>query len=173
MVFSGYWESYFGYYAEPEDGGASIERTGEDRKQAVSRDQLAEREFRDLGTELRALTEGGKRVFVVLSNPAAMGYDPKRMISRWTALEVEKNREVSRVVFAPDEWIQSALAAMALRCGATVIDPVSYLCSGATYGTREDGRPVYRDDNHLRSSFAARRATYLEQVFASSASAEQ
>lgn len=161
VVFSAFWEIYFsdrqGHLATSVYRTAQAQQTGTD---------LADLEFSEFGASIRSLTGRGKRVFVILSNPAGNSYDPRRMISRLTGKPITANREVSVETFAPSRSLSSRLGLVAAQSGATVIDPFEYLCQGSVCRTTgENGAPLYKDGHHLRSSFAAQAATYIDQVF--------
>jgi hypothetical protein len=57
------------------------------------------------------------------------------------------------------------LRRIAARTGAVVIDPVEHLCDSVQCRVVDvEGRPIYKDDNHLRSSFVRDRATFMDVV---------
>jgi hypothetical protein len=52
-----------------------------------------------------------------------------------------------------------------VSAGAILIRTVDYLCNKAICpDTASDGRPIYRDDDHLGPNFVARHATYVDRV---------
>jgi hypothetical protein len=63
--------------------------------------------------------------------------------------------------FEPAKRIQPPidlrLRELAARSGAAVLDPADWLCSASSCPTADaDGRPLYKDESHLRASFARR-----------------
>jgi hypothetical protein len=106
----------------------------------------------------------GKRVFIILSNPASSLYNPEKMMSRITGA-IER-RDLDPKILETARPILDRLRAVSLRSGATVIDPVSYICTGPICKTtNQSGFPLYRDDDHLRSSYAAQYATFVDQIY--------
>jgi hypothetical protein len=168
VVFGGYWELYFGhqYDRSPKERTSGVYRTG-----GVERDRLdvgmasTELVFGDFEKSMGMLIGQGKSVFVLLSNPTDEAYDPRRMISRLT--NTVRFRNVDRDGYV--EAVRSVVDRVRLAAesvGATVIDPVPYMCGGSVCpNTTSDGRPLYRDSNHLRASYAAEVAVFVDRVF--------
>jgi len=163
VVFACFWESYFGY----ENGGnqvSKVYRTGEKARTARSSLTLAEKAAADFGNSVRDLRATGKRVFIILSNPTSRYYDPVKMLSRLTGhLEA---RDVERKAIEGARPILDRLRTAAQENGAEVIDPVPALCRGDVCATTEDGQPIYKDTHHFRASVSARRAGYIDRIFA-------
>ena len=54
--------------------------------------------------------------------------------------------------------IDEKLKRIAAEVGAEVIDPTEWLCTAKDCPTADEaGRPLYKDDTHLRASFARER----------------
>jgi hypothetical protein len=168
VVFGAYWEAYFGhrYDARPgELASAQLYRTGDaNRDPLVLAAASTEVMFQDFEESMRVLVGQGKDVFVLLSNPTGVAYDPTSMISRLT--NTVRRRDVNR-----DNFVEAVrpvidrIRMAAVRAGATVIDPLPYLCGGAVCRTTtHDGLPRYLDRDHLRSSYAADAAVFIDQV---------
>ncbi len=167
IVFSGYWELYFGYGDSSSVDSYRIYRTGGSSKTGLTKRsevQFSDSAFNELGSSIRTLKAHGKKVFVILSNPHSRLYDPRRMISRISALVDVRN--VKKETLENARPILERLTSVAVESGATVIDPVPYLCGGSICRTTsEDGLPLYKDGDHLRSSFAACHATFVDQIY--------
>src|SRR5712671_3522592 len=73
--------------------------------------------------------------------------------------QVDRARIVAQL-----EPVVSRLKRIARSTGATVIDPVDYLCDGNCPTLTNDGWPVYMDDNHLRPSFVRQHVTFLDAI---------
>ncbi|HSZ67651.1 MAG TPA: SGNH hydrolase domain-containing protein, partial [Xanthobacteraceae bacterium] len=59
--------------------------------------------------------------------------------------------------------INKILSAIAEQSGATLIDPIPYLCPQMHCPVFDaDGRPLYLDAAHLTRSYAIRAATYID-----------
>ena len=64
----------------------------------------------------------------------------------------------------------AAQDAAAAQCGVKILDPLPYLCyDGRCWGSK-DGRPIYRDDDHLSEYGNKLLVPMFKQVFATSAS---
>lgn len=162
IVFCAFWEAYFGYQVDG-DRVSNLYYTGEHPPIKRSAKELAALVFTDFGRSIKSLTAHGKRVFVILSNPTSNLYNPMNMLSRITGAMY--TRDLDRRALDTSRPILDLLRAVAVQSGATVIDPVPYMCRGPLCRTAEDGVPLYRDDNHLRSSYAKRYAVFVDQVY--------
>jgi hypothetical protein len=76
VVFGAYWEAYFGY-EEGGDRSSRVHFLGENSVNARSGVQLAELAFHDYELSIRSLHAHGKRVFIILLNPASADFDIK------------------------------------------------------------------------------------------------
>ena len=99
------------------------------------------------------LTAAGKRVVLVLSSPRGAAFDPKSAIGRdWTHLKINSPFRPTERLRQP---IDARLQQIAARTGASVLDPSDWLCGPKRCPTADDtGRPLYKDESHLRASFA-------------------
>ena len=127
-----------------------------------------DRAFAMLAQEFRRLSDSGKRVYVVLDNPVDSAFDPASMLrSRlpgFRATEPLTSVPRSRVV-ERSRVVNARLMEAARIGGATVIDPVDFLCGPTACPTvSNQGKPIYRDNNHMRASFVRERATYIDSV---------
>jgi hypothetical protein len=118
--------------------------------------------------DIAELMDSGRRVYLVLSNPVSGAFDPASMLPE--RLPGLGNRKMVRAVQLTDSTgdvsrTMSRLRAIAARTGATIIDPVAYLCKGSTCPTVDErGRPIYVDSHHMRAAFTRERITYLDQA---------
>jgi len=167
VVFGAFWESYLlGEFATNDSG---LDQT----RMSLELDSRAmQGAFEDLEEVVSRLVSGGRRVFIVLSNPTSPLFDPlfplrcrlARSASSTCSLaggpEVDAGSFESFV--AP---LMSRLRDLAARTGAKVLDPRATLCDGMMCpATSADGLPLYLDSNHL-SGFAARdRAGFLDEA---------
>ena len=63
-------------------------------------------------------------------------------------------------IWAP---IKAKLIAAAKASGASIIDPMPWLCDAAACpGQTADGVPLYTDGGHLRASWVREHATFLD-----------
>jgi peptidoglycan/LPS O-acetylase OafA/YrhL len=110
---------------------------------------------------LRRIKSAGKRVVLVLSSPRGEAFDPKSLIDRDAILvrvhaaHAPVPRDQISALAAP---IDERLKRIAAEVGAEVIDPTEWLCAPKYCPTADEaGRPLYKDDTHLRASFARER----------------
>jgi peptidoglycan/LPS O-acetylase OafA/YrhL len=127
-----------------------------------------DRAFALLAQEFRRLSDSGKRVYVVLDNPVDSAFDPASMLrsrlpgfrAKDPLTSVPRSRVVER-----SRAVNARLIRAARIGGATVIDPVDFLCGPTACPTvSNQGKPIYRDNNHMRASFVRERATYIDSV---------
>jgi peptidoglycan/LPS O-acetylase OafA/YrhL len=115
---------------------------------------------------LGGFTKAGKRVYLVLQSPIDPGYPPRKMIRRSLSppgflLDVRPpQRAVIERTYAPFVHL---LEAAAKRVGAITIDPMQSLCdTSVCRSVTGDGKPVFRDPFHLRSSYIRNHVHYLD-----------
>ena len=59
--------------------------------------------------------------------------------------------------------IRAELANLAIKNGAIVIDPIKYLCPENKCPVFDSaGNPLYRDEDHMRASYARSSAVYID-----------
>jgi peptidoglycan/LPS O-acetylase OafA/YrhL len=166
VVFGAFWENYFiGEYSEDESSrllaGPPLELN--------SAGTLAA--FEQFRSTVATLVSGGRRVFIVLSNPtsalfvpvlpteARLSLHPPRSLAG-NGPSVDANSFESFV--AP---LTERLRNIAAQTGAMVVDPRVTLCDGLICpSSGADGLPLYVDSNHLRGSFARAQASFLDEM---------
>jgi peptidoglycan/LPS O-acetylase OafA/YrhL len=119
--------------------------------------------------ELLRLHRAGKRVYILLSNPTGIAYNPRSMLAnrlrdrdqKKPALKISKQEFLSRSVPTTGR-----IRNIAKRVGAIVIDPVDYMCGATSCPTvSTDGKPIYTDEQHLRATYARDFAAFIDSVF--------
>lgn len=120
--------------------------------------------LQDYMTSLRKL---GKRVYLVLNIPTGNQFDPKYMIKRDVtqlsdALSIRNVSVARQSLEEAYGQIQKDLTASAARAGATVIDPISALCTEVCSTADISGNPIYKDLSHLRPSYVREHATFMD-----------
>jgi len=123
--------------------------------------------FQNLEKTLAKLTAAGKRVVVVLSSPRGAAFDPKSAIDReGMTVRISGNfspvaKSAVRAITSP---IDARIREIAARSGASVVDPADWLCGPSSCPVVDElGRPLYKDDSHLRASVARSRIEALDQ----------
>jgi len=111
--------------------------------------------------ELAELTAAGKHVVVMLSSPRGAALDPKSVIDR-EAMKVQvlgplaplPRSELAALTAPIDQRLKTIAAAV----GASVLDPTEWLCTPSLCPSADAyGRPLYKDESHLRASVARER----------------
>jgi peptidoglycan/LPS O-acetylase OafA/YrhL len=165
VVFSAYWEDYF----EQSDNQHPLFRIEDSRRNPTlfpgnGSDSILEA----FEHELAAMTRAGKRVFLILPNPDAPGLNPAALLPRrlpWLSPGKAQQKVALTDAVARSARLRDRLNELAKRAGATVIDPVPFLCRCASCQTiGPDGRSMYVDDHHLRPSFVREYAKYIDQI---------
>jgi len=115
---------------------------------------------------LAQLVAGGKRVVIVLSSPRGSAFDPKSVLDRdWMSVRVNHAfspmaKSELRALSTP---IDERLRQIAAKVGASVVDPTDWLCGPSLCpAADEGGRPLYKDDSHIRASVARARIDALD-----------
>jgi hypothetical protein len=110
---------------------------------------------------LRDLVAAGKQVVIVLSSPRGDAFDPKSIIERdglavavRGPLPAVPRKEIAALVSPIDERLRR----IAVAVGAALIDPADWLCTESVCPSADEhGRPLYKDESHLRASVARER----------------
>jgi hypothetical protein len=122
--------------------------------------------FRDFETALSRLVAEGKHVVLILSSPRGSALSPKSVIVRgWTGVRISHAlapvpRSKLLELTGP---IDERLRHLAARAGAAIVDPTQWLCQDAACPAADgNGRPLYKDDSHIRASVARSRLRALD-----------
>jgi peptidoglycan/LPS O-acetylase OafA/YrhL len=120
----------------------------------------------ELETAVAGLVSMGKRVFVVLSSPRSERFDPTRMAERvGLGFEVHVSEPVPRSeIVARTADMDDRLKEIAARAGVGLIDPVDAICDPLACAVVDhDGKPLYKDDSHLRPGVVRARFTAFDE----------
>ena len=107
-----------------------------------------------------------KKVYLLLDNPIGENFNAKNFITgerfvRMQAKPFSRNTEISPLQLQ----LRDELIKLAKRAGVEVIDPVDKLCDGKyCLRTNQNGKPIYKDGNHLRPFFIKHEADYIDKV---------
>lgn len=106
-----------------------------------------------------------KTVYLLLDNHADKSVHPLRFLSgsRLTNLTIDTTRKRMQLPAAQAQ-VRKRLTEMAARIGVAVLDPASTFCNQdlECMIMTDDGRPVFRDDDHLRPFFVREQASFLD-----------
>ena len=127
-----------------------------------------DRALESVKSALLELVKANKRVYLVLQIPMGAALDPRLMIRRtvlapgFTATVRSPTRDEIMTAVGP---IDTKLRTMAREVGASVIDPLEWLCD-KTYcpAVSPDGSPMYHNYNHLLPSYVRNHVGYLDKT---------
>ena len=144
-------EASWRFYAESEEGRLCFVRDGSCISHSVDEyPQAFGTAISELTDRLAGLKAGGARVVLVLDMPVpgAGGGDPAVLsYRRFYGLPVA---DIAQIEVLPTTV---AYGEAAVRAGVEVVDPVDYVCSESKCpALTAEGRLLYRDSGHLRSS---------------------
>lgn len=106
-------------------------------------------------------------VYLLLDNPQDMNFDPKNIVGKRSWIFESFVMPEQRIQI-PLEQIQlnNELRSIGFEAGVKIIDQIPNLCTdNSCIRINHDGRPVYKDDNHLRPYFVIEHGGYIDQVF--------
>ncbi|WP_431510280.1 acyltransferase family protein [Variovorax sp. DAIF25] len=120
-----------------------------------------------LGHTMAELVKQNKKVYLLLDNPSGMDFQPQRMIagSRLGTMTVVLDSPTAPLPAAQAE-LNARLRQIALDSGAQVVEPMASLCKdGQCLRVTADGKPVYKDGEHLRPVYTRAHADYVDRIF--------
>jgi hypothetical protein len=123
--------------------------------------------FEGLTATIAKYEELGKRVYVVLPIPRGEAFAPSSLVKRSILdLGFVVQKQIDRAsVDALLEPASSRLIQIAKSTGATIINPVPFVCHSDYCPTlADDGLPVYTDGSHLRPAFVREHITFLDPI---------
>jgi peptidoglycan/LPS O-acetylase OafA/YrhL len=124
--------------------------------------------LKGFGGLIAQLRNDGKKVTVVLNTPNGGNLDPRHFYKRDFVGSYSKNlKPVSRESYRSGEnGLGERISTVALASGATVIDPLDFLCPGGFCLAETPEGPIRYDINHLRPGFVRDQVTYLDPTVA-------
>ena len=120
--------------------------------------------FERLEQLMRGFASSGKAVWLILGIPRGGTLGPESIIQRSLSGKIQL-----RPMYADRqsswETIRIRLKRRAQAAGARIIDPFPYLCDQRRcHGRTAAGQMIYRDSDHLRSSFVREHATFIDEA---------
>ena len=148
IVVGGCWNCYY-LYADTN----GIEHSKPARNVALT-------ELKMYLTELRK----SKKVYFLLDNPSGEIFNPRSFIigSRITGLQFSPMTSMVEISKRQLD-LRKELIELARSVDVMIIDPIEYLCTLPDCVRKSaDGRPIYKDSDHLRPFFVRDNASYLD-----------
>jgi hypothetical protein len=158
IVWGGFWNGYFlpnvldYHYAS---GDTEVE---------LASSQGTEAALHEMGQQINLWAQQNKKVYLLLDIPFGSSFKPRQLVhgARWGTIHVDHFS--SRVPLSPEQArLHERIRNVALSNGAQVIDPIPVLCpDNQCLRATSDGTPIYKDNNHLRASYAREQATWMD-----------
>lgn len=131
--------------------------------------QAMDASYDSLRTSIARLSGQGKRVFLILQPPTGPLFDPRNMYtgSRFADIHpLPSIPNLNKQIFLDENGsVRARLISIAQQSGARIIEPLDYLCTGATCPvTDSNGIPAYTDPVHMRPAYSRKMVTYLDQT---------
>jgi hypothetical protein len=109
------------------------------------------------------------RTTVLLNGPMGPEFDPTTMYtgSRLTTVRPKDHAEAIPIeaVMRKQGPVRDVLKSIATRSGADVIDALAFLCpTGKCMVATADGRPLYKDSDHMRPFYVLERADFIDRT---------
>jgi hypothetical protein len=157
VVISALWTFYFTPESKYFFNGKSLSK--KEARTAV---------LQEFGKMIGGLTANGKKVTVVLSIPVGRELEPRRLYRRhFFSPSEDKGLVLTKEKFLNEYGtLLSQIASVAKAHGASVIDPVDYLCKDGICIVEDENGPIHYDFGHLRSSFVRDKVKYLDATMA-------
>lgn len=176
VVLGAYWDGYFlgrpALDVNSKLGTGRLYHTDDHQIKTpveVDSDQY-DRLFEKLERSISLMKKEGKEVYIILSNPASVLYDPQYYIRSYNRLSLENpnpvfpilsREEVEKELFGVSERLRT----VAERTGAIALDPLDDICSLDVCVTEVDGIPINQDVDHLSSSYVLKHIKFLDRTF--------
>jgi peptidoglycan/LPS O-acetylase OafA/YrhL len=124
--------------------------------------------LQEFGKMIGGLSANGKKVTVVLSIPVGRELEPRRLYRRhFFSPSEEKGLVLTKEKFLKEYGpLLDQIASVAMANGASVINPVDYLCEDGICIVEDENGPIHYDFGHLRSSFVRDKVKYLDATMA-------
>lgn len=176
IVLGAFWEGYLIGEFSTDHRRHPIYRVGDPLRTTLDLNSRGTQEaFDEFQRLVSKLVSSGRRVFVVLPNPTSPLFVPSATLPAAARLALRVPREISvdpdrRTIDAAAFEAFAAPVTVRLRIiatetGARIVNPRETLCDKLICAAvAPDGRPLYRDSNHLRPFFARERAVFVDEI---------
>ena len=166
VVVGGCWNCYFVTLANPAlklPEGVGFFYVDADGRHPFQNGDGVEKALESLERLLKLLSVQ-KKVYLLLDVPVGAAFGPEKLISG-SRLGTLKAARLTPTAPLPEaqRQLNTRLREIAKRAGVSVIDPLQTLCiADQCIRTTTDGKPIYKDADHLRASFTAKFADWLD-----------
>jgi hypothetical protein len=124
----------------------------------------------ELSNFIKSLIDLKKTVYLVLNIPIGVKLNPKFMVERslinFPYIFKRRAGGFDRVAFNSQYGLIDAdLMRIARESGATIINPVDFLCTPERCEALDrEEKPIYENSDHLRPSFVRNHAQFMDQT---------
>jgi len=166
VIFGGCWNCYFSDPSKPNAGNAAADRfyyqDGKTQRRFMGGGGV-DKALDMLETTMTVLSKH-KQVYLLLDNPVGDDFGPEKLVRGGRLGDMSVGRMSPTAPWPPEQKaLHERMRQIAIRSGATVIDPIPTLCrNDQCTRTDAEGTPIYKDAGHLRSEYARNFATYLD-----------
>jgi hypothetical protein len=140
--------------------------------QTMFSDQVGAETLSEFAVDLKGLSDLGKQIVLISVHPHSSAVDPLQLAKPFRlALFSRDARQIPQDLWQDraelerqNQTADARLADLARTVGATVIDPFEYICTSTQCPIVVGGRPLYRDEFHLRASVTRDAATFIDAI---------
>jgi len=160
--------NWYGYFSNTSDRVEYVFRDETGRYPLGLESEGSRLAYAVLSRRIGDLVRAKKAVYLILNTPFGKELDPANIVQRsfWRGFEIHSNFVNKQRFLEKTSVVSRPLREIALKNGATAIDPVSLLCDdNICPALTTDGYPRYRDVVHLRTTFLRDHVTYLDSTF--------
>lgn len=111
-------------------------------------------------------TGRSRTVYLLLDNPIGAEFNPSHYLNGNRIMGFTADPIPLRVQISTEQMeLRNQLKDIAKQANAIVVDPIDSLCKGdICISSNENGEPIYRDGDHLRSSYTRDNASYIDNA---------
>ena len=166
VVISGCWNCYFLLETQPVPDSNNfnyVYRTN-DREAFFRNGRGSQLALESLESYLSVLAKK-YQVFLIVDNQMSNQNDPKQLIKNRLKLYQGEQLQAFLPLSEDQKRLNLNMQEIARRAGAKVIDPLPFLCPEDQCPIfSAPGIPIFKDNHHLRSSFAIDHTHYIDRV---------
>lgn len=177
VVFGACWNCYFAHppKSDPGDGVEDSYYYFDGKTKTPLKDAMGvDLSLRMLEVVMTTLAKQ-KPVYLVLDNPIGNDFGPEKLVKGGRLGDMSVRRMSPTAPWPPEQKaLHERMRQMAIRAGATVIDPIPTLCKNDQCTRADaDGTPIYKDAGHLRSEYVRQLATFIDPALTGGAQQQQ
>jgi hypothetical protein len=134
------------------------------RGEPLCRSEVRDRAIEAFSGMIRELVDSGRSVTVVLDIPFGEKFETKSLLARDFIGRCRVNPEAPlRADYLRESGpVRDRIAAAARAAGATVVDPLGFVCDGNRCVILDEEGPIRFDQGHLRPGFVREKATWID-----------